>query len=367
MGNRAVGPGSDLFGLSQDLWRYVPTDLLYTRDRDLGWIAGDDFSNFSTNAAPSSNKALYYSEGNTYNSYEGSSTQTVVPTDSNWTVPSGWDVPSPNGQAILIPRSTVVPTPGQVTLTPTSGNPQAQLVASPNAAGTAAGIFTPYPIAAPDLQGDVIFETRLYISDLPTGKASFFIGLAGTAVAGTGLPVGDGSYSTVPSLLGFGFLQGDAAGKIGLVYNKAGGATVSQQSATNMAGLNLMILGNATGISAGTATPTVSVAGAGGVPSTIASTLIGAYFKLGFRFRASDSVLIPYINGIAQDGRVAPNKVVGAGTLSANLGSAAPGTGSTTAWPADLMNFACGAYYHGATVPTITIDWWRCAQLKSAQ
>ena len=339
MGNIAMGPGQDVFGPSQTLWGNIPLDRILW-DRDTGWFAGDDFRNIATNAAPSSNAALYYSEGNTYNSYEGSSTQTVVPTDANWTVPSAFNVYSPNGGAILYPGGTVIPTPGQLTLTPASSAP-ANLVQSPNAAGTAAGVFTPYPISS-GAQGITIFECRLRISDLPTGKVSWFVGLAGTAVVSATLPVGDNAYSTVPSLLGFGSLESDAAGKISLVYNKAGG-TVSHQGVTNMAGLNLMILGNATGITAGTATPTISVAGAGGIPSVVASTWIGSYFKLGFKFDPVLGTLTPYINGIPQNGQVAPNKVVGSGSLSTNLGTAAPGTGSATLWPADPMNFACAS------------------------
>ena len=362
-----TGPGGDTFGPSQALWQPVQLDLLNGfGDRDLGWIAGDDFRNFATNAAPSSNKALYYSEGNTYNSYEGASTQTVVPADSTWTVPSAFTLYTPNGSGVVAAGGSVFPTPGQITLTPTGSNTDAQLVTSPNASGTAAGIFSPYPITT-GVQGDVFFEARIRLSDLNTSTVSWFVGLAGTCVAASGVPVGDGSFSATPSLLGFGSLSGDASGKIGLVYNKASG-TVSHQSVANMAGLNLMILGNATGIGAvGTSTgpsPLLNVAGPGGIPSQVAATWIGSYFKLGFRYRGGGiNTLTPYINGIAQDGVSGPNKIVGSGTLSTNLGSAAPGTGSSTLWPADLMNFACGARYHGATVPTITIDWWRAAQL----
>jgi hypothetical protein len=131
-----------------------------------------------------------------------------------------------------------------------------------------------------------------------------------------------------------------------------------------------MVLGGATGIGAVGATngpsPTISVAGAGGVPSVVAATYKGAYFKLGFRYNAAAATLTPYINGIAQDGRIAPNKVVGSGSLSANLGSAAPGTGSATLWPAAPMTFAAGFWQTSSTTyQTITIDWWRCAQLIS--
>jgi hypothetical protein len=98
------------------------------------------------------------------------------------------------------------------------------------------------------------------------------------------------------------------------------------------------------------------VAGPGGIPTSVAATNIGAYLKLGFLFDPNAKTLTPYINGIAQNGLSGPNKVI---TTTAIGTAASPGS----AWPSHPMTFAMGAYYHGATVPSITVDWWRCAQL----
>jgi hypothetical protein len=335
-------------------------------DRDVGWMLGDDFKNFAATAATSSSLTNYISEGNYYRVFElkgSNSVACIIPDETPWTVPAAWNVYSPNGQAILYPGGSVIPTPGAITFTPAAAGDNVQMCLAANQARASAtyppGCFTPYPITT-GVQGDVIFETRLKFSDLNTGFTSFFIGLASTLAVATTVPVNTTSFSTTPALLGFGCLSGSGAGKIGLVYNKAGG-TVSNQDVSNMAGLNLMVLGGATGIT--TASPQVYVAGAGGIPSATAATYIGAYFKLGFRYSAKDKTVTPYINGIPQDGRVAPNKVIGSGSLSTNLGTAAPGTGSSTLWPAVPMTFAAGIWQTSTTYQTVTIDWWRCAQL----
>jgi hypothetical protein len=377
-----MAPGADIAGLSQTLWGEVPLDRM-AWDRDTGWMAGDDFSNFAADsAAVASSLGYYNSEGNGYNSFElkggSNSTAIFIPDEAPWTVPTGFNVYTPNGNGILYGAGTVIPQRGTVTITPAAASDNGQLCMGANKArATAAyppGQFTPYPIAS-GAQGDVIFECRLKFSDLTNGGAgsntgtastSFFIGLASTLAVASGVPVNTTSFSTTPALLGFGCLSGDYPGQIGLVYNKAGG-TVSSQNVANMLGLNLMVLGGATNVAAvGAAygpTPTVSVAGPGGIPSVVAATYKGAYFKLGFKYNAALATLTPYINGIAQDGRAAPNKVIGSGTLSTNLGSAAPGTGSTTLWPAVPMTFACGLWQTGTTYQTVTIDWYRIAQL----
>ena len=148
-----------------------------------------------------------------------------------------------------------------------------------------------------------------------------------------------------------------------MVYNQPGG-TVSAQSVSGMTGLNLAIMGNSAAATAAAASPLLYTPGAFGVPSAVPAIYSGAYFKLGFRYNAKDATVTPYINGIPQDGRIAPNKVIGSGSLSTNLGTAAPGTGSTTLWPAVPMTFAAGLWQTGTTTyQTMTIDWWKCAQL----
>lgn len=356
MSNRAQAPGADLFGLSQALWGQVPADLLqgYWGDRDIGWMRGDDFSNFAKQVALSSNVGYATSEGNTYRTWEsnggsGTSAQCIVPSNSPWTVPSAFNVYSPNGGAILYPGGSVIPTPGQIAFTPTATTDQGQLVLAPDIDGTInvpTGLFNPYPISS-GVQGAVFFECRLQLSSLTTAFTSFFAGLvgAGAAVGATSNPVGASAFSTTPSLLGFGCLKGDSSGQIGLVYSKAGGPVSDQ--ATNSA-LNLLTLGSISR----TAAPVVSVAGPGGIPASAAAVYEGAYLKLGFKYDPASGIFTPYINGVAQDGRVAPNKTLGSSV-----------TTSSTVWPADQMTFGAGLYQTGATYQKLTIDWWRAAQL----
>jgi hypothetical protein len=224
-----MGPGQDVFGPSQTLWHDVPMDRI-AYDRELGWMAGDDFSNFAADAAVSASLGYYKSESNSYDSFElkggSNSTAIFIPDEAPWTVPTGFNVYSPNGGSILYPAGAVIPTRGALTITPTATADNGQLCMGANKARASAayppGQFTPYPIAS-GAQGDVIFECRLKFSDLNTGSTSFFIGLASTLAVASAVPVNTTTFSTVPGLLGFGCLSGDLAGNIGLVYNKAGG------------------------------------------------------------------------------------------------------------------------------------------------
>ena len=195
------------------------------------------------------------------------------------------------------------------------------------------------------------FECRLKFGTVPnTGtnatNTSFFIGL-GSAGGLTSDPVGTTTYSTTPGLLGFGCLSGDTAGQIGWVYNKATGGTVSQQSASGMTGLNLLTM------------VTTAVTN----PNLTNNIGPGVYFKLGFKYDSRLNTVTPYINGLAQDGISGPNKIIGAGTTSTNLGASAPGTASTTAWPAAPLTLVAGLFQTSTTPYQImTLDWWAAAQ-----
>lgn len=371
MGDAILGVGGDIYGPSQDLWKGVGLAEIFRGNRDKGWGIRDDFKNFGTAAAPSSNLAYYTSEGNLYKTFEGSSTQTVVPGDSVWSVPSAFNVYSPNGQAQIIPAGYKVPTPGVIALTPQSGSVQAQIQLAPNgAAGACGGAFTPYPISS-SVQGDVIFEVRLALSALTHGITSFFAGLGGTNVVATSVPVADGSYSGTPSLLGFGALYGDGTagsgaagdGAIGMVWNKAGGTPQGQGA--GLTALNLMRMGGA-GSNTPTSTyptfPNVQVGGAGGIPSLLPSTYIGWFVKLGFRYSPASGIFTPYINGVAQDGHAGPDRRVSSSGIQGSTAYGYPGDG--TYWPADLMTFTAGLYHHtGSVYQTLYIDWYQCVQL----
>ena len=360
MGNIIQGPGQDRIGLSQALWNDVPVDRIFGgKDRDVGWGLRDDFTNWASTIALSSGLTHYLSEGNLYRTYAGvgggTSTAALIANTSPWTV--AYPVYSPGGQALVRNTGDVVPTPGAVKFTSVTGNASTinmAVATDINVSSYSPGLFTPYPITS-GVQGDVIFECRFMLSDCSVYDG-FFIGLASTCAVSSSIPLGT-AFSTTPGLLGFGRLYNDTAGTIGLVYNKAGGATVSQQSVSNMSGLNLLTMGGATGLASGTASPVVSVGGAGGIPSSVPTTYIGNYLRLGFRYSASQKTLTPFINGVAQT-----SKVIGSGSLSANLGSAAPGVGSSTLWPAAPMNFVAALYTSQGT-DSLTPDWWQCVQL----
>ena len=357
MSNRAIGPGGDIFGLSQSLWGNVPLDLLATRDRNIGWMAGDDFTNFGVGGTIlTSNLGWYNSEGNSYRTFEalgGSTTSArsiIANTAGTYTVPTGFPIMSQNLQATLFPVGSIIPTPGQITLTATGATDQAQMQLGPSTAALNSLPFTPYPLANM-VPMSVYFETRLKFSALATGFTTFFIGLAGVGAGVTSVPAATATYTgsasaAATSLLGFGCLSGDDTETLGLVYAKSGQAPCHQKVA-NMAGLNLLTLLGTSG------------------DYTKGYKNIGdnVYFKLGFEYDGLAKTLTPYINGVALDGNTGPNKVVGSGTLSTNLGTAAGGTGSSTLWPAAPMTFTAGLFQTNTTYQTVTLDWWRCAQV----
>lgn len=379
MGNRMTGAGGDTFGLSQALWGGVPTDLLQGYgDRDIGWMKGDDFTNFAADTAVTGNVGYYKSEGNSYKTYEvgggGSTTQTFVPLETDWTLTS--NLYTANGSGIIASSGAVIPTPGQLQMKTTAGNDQAQMVMGGDMARATAtyphGMFEPYPISS-GLQGAVFFECRIQMSQLATALSTFFIGLISTCVPATSVPCTTAGFSIVPGYLGFGVVPAANAGAIGLVWGRAGSAVQSHYMNSAMTPLNLMYLGGATGLGTiGTSTgasPTINVAGPGGIPTLTAATYIGSYFKLGFKYDpaagGAGGLLTPYINGVPQDGRSGPNKLVSNLGIGGALTYGGPGITSGTGanlWPNAPMTFGCGLF-STTTAQTVTIDWWRAAQL----
>ena len=359
--NIAQGPGGDLFGLSQDLWKGVALDRIFaSKDRSVGWGVYDDFSNYGYTAALQTSLGLYASEGNQYRTFEykgGAAVQSIIPdTTGIYTVPSGFPIPynfspSSNLAGTWAAAGSIFPTPGQLTFSPiSSSNDQAQIQMGGSTAALNSLPFTPYA-ASNMLVGDVLFECRLRFSATLTAKNNFFIGLAGAGCGVSAMPVGAAYYgnslaTSGCSLLGFGFLYGDTTNTLSLVCAKNGGAA-SHQSISNMAGMNVLTF----------------LAGSGDTTKTYANIGNGTYFKLGFRYGAASGTLTPYINGVALDGRIAPNKVIGNGLLSTNLGTAAPGTTSTTLWPADPMTLAAGLFNYNGSAQTMTLDWWAACQL----
>jgi hypothetical protein len=374
MGNVMTGPSGDLFGLSQDLWKDVPVDRIFGgKDRDIGWGLRDDFSNFAADAGPSSGTTYYKSEGNSYKVFEtrgSTSVAACIPNEAGWTIPSGFNVFSPNGNSIILPAGAVVPTPGAVKFTMGAASDEVQMCLAANQARASAayppGCFTPYPITS-GVQGDVLFECRLMLDGLTTGFTSFFVGLVSTLAPATAALVGTTTYSTTPARLGFGCLSGDPSGNLGLVWNQAGQAVQWQYiSGTTLKPLNLLTMGGISGITPITSPatyPNVFVGGAGGVPAATPSTYVGAYLKLGFRYSAKSKMLTPYINGVAQDGRgnSIDRRVIA--TLGIQGVTTYGYPGHSTLWPAAPMTFGAGCWQTSTTYQSPTIDWWQAVQL----
>ena len=351
MSNRPVLAGGDVFGLSDSLWGDVPLDFIFgCRDRNIGWGLKDDFTSYGYTAALQTSLGLYNSEGNQYRTFEymGSAQQSIIPSDTIYTVPTGFPILTPQGQKSahggtteLFAAGSTIWTPGQLVFTPTAENDQCQIQAGPYGA---AGNVCPFHVY-PGRSGNLYFECRLKFSALATGFTTFFIGLAGTGSAVTSRPAASTAYDTNTNLLGFGCRSGDTTETLSWVVNKAGG-TVSSQNVSNMAGLNILTLLGSTG----------------DYTKGYLNIGDGVYFKLGFKYDGRLKTCTPYINGVPQDGVAGPNKSIGAGTLSTNMGTAAPGTGSSTLWPLTGMTLAAGLFQTSSTYQTVTLDGWAVAQ-----
>jgi hypothetical protein len=327
----------DVFGLSEQLWGDAPIDWIFGyKDQDYGWGVIDSFKNWSLVTALSSSRGVYNSEGNTYQTYElagGTSAQNIVPDNTYYTIPSGYPIAPapagnyPNGVAnVLYPVGTKLWTPGQLTLMGAGANTgdEASMQMGP---ATATSNVCPFSVV-PGVSGSLLFEARLRVSGLGYVSGSigstFFMGFAGSGSAVSGRPCG-AAFDTTTSLLGFGCLYTDTAGTLSLVYDKAGG-TVQKSAAV----LTLGAFPNST-------TPTVGP---------------NVYFKLGFRYEGKSCRLVPYINGVPQDGQLGNNCV-----LSSTI------TGSSTLWPADGMTLVCGIHQYGTTTfQKVTLDGWAAAQ-----
>lgn len=311
-------PGSDIFGLSQDLWKTLLTDQIFAyRDRQAGWGIFDDFKSFGQTAAVASNLGRYASEGNVYRTYEfgATSAATIAAGSKNYTVPTG-GILSPNGQNTQYGAGLVLPTPGAITLTGTAyADSQVSIQAGPVSATANIVPFNVLPLSSTNTPQDLVFEARFQISSIATTLANFFIGLAGSGAAVSAVPFASNTaFATSKSLLGFGFLSGDTAAQLSLYYERNAGTVGSK-----------VITG-----------------------TTLAAT---TYIKAGFRWSGQAQTLTPYINGVAQDGVSGPNLI-----LNKTVTGAAP-------WPDDYMTLCAGLFQKDtSTALTATIDWWAVAQ-----
>ena len=348
MAQRPSMPGSDVFGLSDTLWGDLPLDIILAqRDRNFGWGVFDDFSTYGSSGAMETSLGHFVSEGNQYRTFEykGAAAQMIIPdTTGYYTVPTGFPILSPLGQTLQA-AATIIPTPGQLTFTPAAASDQGQIQMGGSTATLNSLPFTPYPKTSM-VPMSVYFECRIKLSALATGATTFFVGLAGVGAGITAVPCATTTISTVPGVLGFGCLSGDDANVIGLVYGKAGQA-INHYKVSSQAGLKLLtLLGTTADVTKGYL--------------NIGNT---CYFKLGFKYNGVAKTLTPYINGVPQDGISGPNKIVGSGLLSANLGAAAGGTGSSTLWPAAPMTPTAGLWQTGSgPYQTLTLDWWGAVQ-----
>ena len=371
----------DVFGLSNLLWGDLPLDMIFgRRDRNFGWGVFDDFSNFSLVTPISSGVAYYQSEGNFYRTYEESntstSTQAVEDGGSTYAVPNGFPVYTPQGgnsPQTTVAGSTnnlfaypaVIQTPGQITTVMTAANADRfQMAMAPLTTATGASTsycsspFTPYLPAATGssayLPSKLYFECRLNFSTTNTTLSNFFVGLgSGNAYAiGTlNSPLASNTaYSTVPDLLGFGFLHGYTEGDISIVFNKAGG-TIQDEKTASASALNLINM------------ETYTVNGNNVIGSSSNKTA-AVYFKLGFTVdftaKGGNGTFTPYVNGVPFDGLSATSKLItNIATNPTILGTAL----GTTTWPAHPMTPCVGLYQQSTgTALNLTMDWWGFAQ-----
>lgn len=346
-------PGSDILGLSQDLWKSItPDQILAFRDRQYGYGIFDDFKSFGQTAVLASPSGRYASEGNTYRSYEvvgGSFAANITAAASYYTLPTGVNITTPNGSSTLVAAGATIPTPGGITLGANSSQQFDCAILQAGPVGVANNILPFSAIPGTAVQGastalvnsgDLVFEARFALSTVKSASTNYndiFLGLCGSgaAQASTNLPLAISSasaYGTTKSMLGFGMLTGGNPGQIDLVYQRVSGT--------------IGVMSNIVTIPTGTGTPTATPGSSGN------QLLAGAFLKLGFRYSYSGQNLTPYVNGVAQDGVSGPNKIVKSSVVTAG-----------TPWPNDFMTL-CAAVVAELTPFTsaLTLDWWACAQ-----
>jgi hypothetical protein len=367
--------GSDVFWLSQDLWKGTQFDYsIAQRDRQYGWAVLDDFKTFSSTIAVTSNKRYWTSEGNQYVSYEsvggtGTSGANVTKDNAAYTVPTGMPIFTPFGGnspmgapvgltgTTLYAAGAVLPTPGQVTLGASSTNAEdgAILVLGDDVGTTAQMPFVPYLGSANQPGSVLVFECRVKLSSLVTNaQNSLFLGLMGGAAANTavtpafgasGIPLAYGSgsstlFSTTPSLLGFGWQSTGTDKHMYTVHNVQGG-TASVTDLMNMA--------------------TQQIAGQYVFTPDGTTLTRNAYVKLGFRVDLYTGIFTPYLNGFPFNGNYLPNKAI----TGLNAVAPTPSDSTTANWPNTPMTLcaAVGQYANG-TILTLEMDWWACAQTQ---
>jgi len=352
MGLRPKGVAGihDIFGLSESLWGNYPIDWIFgLKDQDYGWGVFDSFKNWGIVEALSSSLGIYCSEGNTYRSFEvagGASAQNIVPDNTRYTIPTGYPIQNapagnlPNGVSnILYPAATQLYTPGQLKIAGANAAAldEASMQMGPD---TTASNVCPFS-AVPSYSGTLLFECRIKVP-VSLGLISeshgstYFVGLAGSGSAITGCPCASAAFDTTTSKIGFGCLSTDTANTLYLVYSRTTG-TVQKVSTA------LLTLGS--------------------FPNSTYPTIgVGSYFKLGFRYEGRSQRLIPFVNGIAQDGVTGTNQIIGPSTVG---GSASDYGTSSTSWPNDALTLCTGLYQQGTaeTYPYVTMDWWAAAQM----
>jgi hypothetical protein len=348
---KGVGGTHDLFGLSENLWGNYPIDWIFgLKDQDYGWGVIDSFKTWGIATAQSSGLAYYQSEGNTYRAYEkaGSSagTRNIVPDNTRWTVPTGYPIQNapagnlPNGLSnILIPAASQLWTPGQLKFGSVSSadSDQASIQMGPDTATTNVCPFS----VVPSYSGTLLFEARIkvhttigYVSG--SSGTTFFIGLAGPAAAVVGVPCAAQAFDTAVSKIGFGCVAGDTQNTLYTVYSRTTGAVREVSTAL----LTLGAFPNST-------YPTIGV---------------DSYFKVGFRYEGTAQRMIPFVNGIAQDGNQGTNQIIGPATVGGS--TSAYGT-SSSSWPNDALALCKGICSYGAVGPYVTVDWWAAAQMPN--
>ena len=328
MAQHGISGIGDVFGMSDTIWNDVQIDNVFgLGDRNYGWGVRDDFTNFSQLVANSGGTGDYVSGANTYRTYEetgGIAVPVIQDAGPTYTVPAGFPILTPQGnnapqttlqgtQNILFQNPAIIPTPGELLLK-TSNNasdriqmmirrprpPQAHRRATTSAPSrptrrrTFCRARSISSAASSSVRSTPRWPTSLS-GWPPAGRRS----AAGTSTA----PLASNTaYSTVPDLLGFGFLSGYTEGDLSIVFNKAGG-TIQDEKVTNGTSLNLINM------------ETYAINGTTNyVLGSSANKTAAVYFKLGFTvdFTAAggNGTFTPFINGSAFNGRMAPSKLI---------------------------------------------------------
>lgn len=155
-------PGSNLKGLSPQLWANMPLEAMLAGDRSVGIALFDDFNAFGPCGAISSTTGWFQSNGISYLAYIDGDAGVMATPGINIAVPSTTPSVDANG-------------PGVIMLSPDNDDNDDVVI---QAGG---GVQMPFNLISASA-GDLVFEARWKYSSI-AGGTDFFLGLGGTGAA----------------------------------------------------------------------------------------------------------------------------------------------------------------------------------------